>query len=64
MKQVSEMPTSGQFVAVWQKEDIVISECFDWLTDGLFAIHMRRTLTDEQIDYFKSNFTQTYFIAD
>ena len=34
MKQVDEMPTSGQFVAVWQCNKKPWSEVYEWDCDG------------------------------
>ena len=34
MKQVDEMPTSGQFVAVWQYNKKPWSEVYEWDCDG------------------------------
>ena len=35
MKQVKEMPTSGQFVAVWENKNGVFSDTYLWFNDDL-----------------------------
>lgn len=37
MKQVDEMPTSGQFVAVWEHDGEMWCETLKWKRDKLFA---------------------------
>ena len=67
MKQVSEMPTSGQFVAVWQINGIAVSENFIYLSNGLYAVGLEEALTSEKISYFvreQENRQCKYFIAD
>jgi len=67
MKQVSEMPTSGQFVAVWQINGMVVSENFIYLSNGLYATGLYEILTSEKISYFvreQENRQCKYFIAD
>ena len=67
MKQVSEMPTSGRFVAVWQTNEIVVSDNFIYLPSGLYSSGLHETLTSEKISYFvreQENRQCKYFIAD
>ena len=67
MKQVSEMPTSGRFVAVWQTNEIVVSDNFIYLPSGLYVVGLNETLTSEKISYFvreQENRQCKYFIAD
>ena len=37
MKQVDEMPTSGQFVAVWQFDGRVLSDVMYWFCGSLMS---------------------------
>ena len=37
MKQVDEMPTSGQFVAVWENKNGVFSDTYLWFNDDLLV---------------------------
>ena len=56
MKQVSEMPTSGQFVAVWQINGMAVSDNFIYLpSGGLYSDGLHETLTSEKISYFLDN---------
>ena len=67
MKQVSEMPTSGRFVAVWQTNEMAVSDNFIYLPSGLYAVGSNETLTSEKISYFvreQENRQCKYFIAD
>ena len=61
------MPTSGQFVAVWQINGMVVSDNFIYLSNGLFVTGLDETLTNEKISYFvreQENRQCKYFIAD
>lgn len=68
MKQVSEMPTSGQFVAVWQLNGKILSDVLWYGVDGeLNSIILDNEITKEGIDEFKAEEKITgaqYFIAD
>ena len=68
MKQVSEMPTSGRFIAVWQSANgLVVSDNFIYLPSGLYVVGLNETLTSEKISYFvreQENRQCKYFIAD
>lgn len=69
MKQVSEMPTSGQFVAVWKWNGAVWSSAYKWESSYL---NVYSIFDDEweQIEHplsLKSHFDRhnaQYFIAD
>jgi len=62
MKQVSEMPTSGQFVAVWQYKDEVSSESLYW-HDGFIYSNEPWGENPESESFYK-NKNAIYFIAD
>lgn len=54
MRQVDEMPTSGQFVAVWQTNNEVCSDVFRWCGDVLISSMLEYDLTSEDIAKFIS----------
>ena len=67
MKQVKEMPTSGQFVVVWQFDGEVLSDVVRWYCGYLISSTMDDKIQQETIDAFMSDdkITDTkYFIAD
>jgi hypothetical protein len=67
MKQVSEMPTSGQFVVVWQFNREVLSDVMYWLCGSLMSSALDIKIQQETIDDFMSDDKITdikYFIAD
>ena len=68
MKQVDEMPTSGQFVAVWQLNGKILSDVLWWDSYGaLNSTMLDNEITAEGINEFKGEQEATeckYFIAD
>ena len=71
MKQVDEMPTSGQFVAVWENKNGVFSDTYLWFNDDLLVYdNSNRDFdkdyyndTDSLIYSLKSKAVK-YFISD
>ena len=67
MKQVSEMPTSGQFVAVWQFNGEILTDNFIYLNGELFASGIEKYLTEMEVSFFikkQPEYQTKYFIAD
>ena len=67
MKQVDEMPTSGQFVGVWQFDGEVLSDVVRWHCGYLISSTMDDKIQQETIDDFMSDDKITdikYFITD
>lgn len=68
MKQVDEMPTSGQFVVVWQLNGEILSDVLWWDSFGtLNSTMLDNEITEEAVDEFKGEQETTgckYFIAD
>jgi len=67
MKQVDEMPTSGQFVVVWQFDGEVLSDVMYWFCGSLMSSTLDIKIQQEAIDDFMSDDKITdikYFIAD
>ena len=67
MKQVDEMPTSGQFVEVWQFDGEVLSDVMHWFCGSLMSSTLGIKIQQETIDDFMSDDKITdikYFIAD
>ena len=67
MKQVDEMPTSGQFVVVCQFDGEVLSDAVYWHCGYLVSSTLDIKIQQETIDDFMSDDKITdikYFIAD
>ena len=67
MKQADEMPTSGQFVVVWQFDGEVLSDVMYWFCGSLMSSTLDIKIQQETIDDFMSDDKITdikYFIAD
>ena len=67
MKQVDEMPTSGQFVVAWQFDGEVLSDVMHWFCGSLMSSTLDIKIQQETIDDFMSDDKITdikYFIAD
>ena len=67
MKQVDEMPKSGQFVVVWQFDGEVLSDVMCWLCGSLMSSMLDIKIQQETIDDFMSDDKITdikYFISD
>ena len=67
MKQVDEMPTSGQFVVVWQFDGELLSDVMCWFCGSLMSSTLDIKIQQETIDDFMSDDKITdikYFIAD
>jgi len=70
MKQVDEMPTSGQFVAVWQYNKLPWSNVFEWDYGG--DLYIYNETADEayivedlqSLKYHHDECKAKYFIAD
>lgn len=67
MKQVSEMPTSGQFVAVWGFNGEIFTDNFIYLNGKLFALGVEKDLTEMEVSFFikkQPEYQTKYFIAE
>ena len=65
MKQVDEMPTSGQFVAVWELHGSKItSETLMWDDCGSLIVIMPDGYHEEADPAFYDDIRSQYFIAD
>jgi hypothetical protein len=65
MKQVSEMPTSGQFVAVFEfKDGKIASETLKWDSCGHLLVLMSDGFHEECAPDFYGDIGAAYFIAD
>ncbi len=64
MKQVDEMPTSGQFVAVWEFQDgKIASETLKWDCCGHLLVLMGDGFHEECDHAFYDDIGSQYFIA-
>lgn len=68
MKQVDEMPTSGQFVAVWEFNNLAYSSTLKWVDGVLFGYSCNNKPDDGFTAIANSDFYSIvcaiYFIAD
>ena len=68
MKQVSEMPTNGQFVAVWMFNNLVYSATLKWIDEKLYGYSCNNGIDDgftaQANRDFYLMFDAQYFIAD
>ena len=64
MKQVKEMPTSGQFVAVWQCHDGYIdSAALRWHTTGALLVARIDGYHEDDNPKFYTDMKSVYFVA-
>ena len=64
MKQVDEMPTIGQFVAVWQCHDGYIdSAVLRWDTTGALLVERIDGYHEDDIPKFYTDMKSVYFVA-
>ena len=64
MKQVDEMPTSGQFVAVWSYGEKIWSEVYMWKDGDIYAYGNNEGLCITTLKNSYKHFKAKYFIAD
>ena len=57
MKQVDEMPTEGQFVAIWKENGKLMSETRAWFRGTLLALS---PIDDSWTNFYSEEYTDEY----